>query len=185
VLLALLAELPPDIKFMSLLGGLAADSDKPMPAAMRNYIIENWQAIEQQVPSTRFNYDFWDKCQPKRSTYPACRAVIAARKQDPTFDSRMTLAIQEAYYLQARNPSETKTLIELAEETGLNVDQFSYDLVSATTNTILLDEIKTARNLSLNSFPGLLLVENQTFLPIAPDYHTATTILEKILQMMG
>lgn len=180
VLLEVLENLPPEIIFIPLLGGLAADSDQPMPASTRNYVIENWQRIQLQVPHTEFNYDFWTKCQPKRSTYPACRAVIAARQQDPSFDSLMTHAIQKAYYVQARNPSEIKTLIQLAEEIDLNVKQFANDIVSESINTILLSEIETARNLRLDSFPSFLFANKQASLPIAPDYNDATIMLEKI-----
>lgn len=180
VLLEVLENLPPEIIFISLLGGLAADSDQPMPASTRNYVIENWQHIQLQVPHTEFNYDFWTKCQPKRSTYPACRAVIAARQQDPSFDSLMTHAIQKAYYVQARNPSEIKTLIQLAEEIDLNVKQFANDLVSESINTILLSEIETVRNLRLDSFPSFLFANKQASLPIVPDYNDATIMLEKI-----
>ena len=45
--------------------------------------------IEGRIPGVRFNFDFWTHCTPKRSTYPACRAVIAARAQDPTLDEAM------------------------------------------------------------------------------------------------
>ena len=75
----------------------------------------------------KFNYDFWKKCRPRRSTYPACRAVIAARKQKNKFDMEMTLSIQKAYYLHARNPSDYETLIELAEEIGADKNKFSKD----------------------------------------------------------
>jgi putative protein-disulfide isomerase len=55
---------------------------------------------------------------PRRSTYAACRAVIAARRQNPGYEEKMILAIQQAYYLEARNPADSHTLIELASEIG-------------------------------------------------------------------
>ena len=125
----LIEELPKEINIIRLLGGLAPDSDLPMPENTREYVLQNWRAIEKQVPETKFNYDFWEKCKPRRSTYPACRAVIAARKQKDVFDTAMTLAIQEAYYLEARNPSDYETLINLAEEIGADKNKFSKDAV--------------------------------------------------------
>jgi protein-disulfide isomerase-like protein with CxxC motif len=53
---------------------------------------------------TEFNFDFWTKCQPRRDTYKACRAVIAASQQNA--EEAMIEAIQKAYYLRAMNPSE-------------------------------------------------------------------------------
>ena len=177
---ALLKELPKQINVVRLLGGLAPDSDAPMPDETRAYVQDNWQAIEQKVPGIKFNYDFWTKCKPRRSTYPACRAVIAARSQGKEFDPVMTLSIQQAYYLQARNPSDYPTLIELADELGLNKDKFTEDIKSMETVEILRQEIKQSRRLGLNSFPGLLLETENKQIRIDPDYLDAEAILKKI-----
>ena len=182
VLLALRQKLPSNIEFIRLLGGLAADSDVPMNENTQQYVIQNWQRIQQQRPDTQFNYNFWTTCLPRRSTYPACRAVIAARKQGLDHDEIMTHAIQKAYYLQARNPSDYTTLNELAQEIGLASDKFSKDLLSDEINNELLNEISTARSLQLNSFPGFLLVNEERELYIDPDYHQADIVLQKILQ---
>ena len=74
--------LPQEIEVKYLLGGLAPDSDEPMPKQMQSDISGYWRRIQQHIPGTKFNFDFWDKCEPRRSTYPSCRAVIAARKQE-------------------------------------------------------------------------------------------------------
>ncbi len=179
---ALLDVLPEQINLIRLLGGLAVDSDEPMSDETRGYVQSNWHRIEQQIPETRFNYDFWDQCQPRRSTYPACRAVIAARDQGKEFDLTMTLAIQQAYYLQARNPSDISTLGELATEIGLDNAKFSNDLMSPVTDEILHQEIKQSRRLGLNSFPSLLLDTGKKQTRIEPDYIDAEVMLEQINQ---
>ncbi len=152
-----------------------------MPEATKRYVIDNWRRIQQQLPGTDFNYNFWTKCQPRRSTYPACRAVIAARQQGHQYDEEMTYAIQKAYYLEARNPSDNDTLINLASEIGLNVEQFHRDLLSPKINQELSGELTTARDLNLNSFPSFLLIEGEKKLPISPDYQHANVLLEKIM----
>jgi putative protein-disulfide isomerase len=65
------------IKYLA--GGLAPDSDLPMPRPMQQILQQTWQKITQQL-GTKFNHDFWHLCQPRRSTYPACRASIIARQ---------------------------------------------------------------------------------------------------------
>ncbi len=185
VLLEVKNHLPADIELIRLLGGLAPDSDEPMPEKTRDYVIENWRRIQEHVPDTPFNYEFWNKCQPRRSTYPACRAVISARQQGDQYDEAMTLAIQQAYYVQARNPSDNATLIELAEEILLDKKQFAEDLLSEEINKKLMQEIKNARELHLNSFPSLLLVKDNQSVPIQHDYNDASIILKNINQYMG
>jgi putative protein-disulfide isomerase len=179
---ALLAELPKQVETIRLLGGLAADSAEAMLDETRLFVQGNWQTIEQQVPGTKFNYDFWKQCQPRRSTYPACRAVIAARAQAEEFDMAMTLAIQQAYYLQARNPSDISTLIELAAEIDLDIDKFTKDVKSSETDEALRQEIKQSRRLGLNSFPSLLLDTGSKQIRIEPDYINYEVMLEKMNQ---
>ncbi len=179
-LLKLLSGLPKEIEFIRLLGGLAPDSEEPMPEETRLFVQGHWQAIQQQVPQTEFNYDFWNNCVPRRSTYPACRAVIAARYQGQKLDDEMTFAIQRAYYLQARNPSDSSTLIALSEEVGMDKDKFASDIKSSATEEILLQEINECRRLKLNGFPGLLLINGETQNRIKPDYLNAKMMLEKI-----
>ena len=117
-----------DVRYV--VGGLAPDSAQVMPKDMQQTIQGYWRNIMQRVPGTEFNFDFWEKCEPRRSTYPACRAVIAAGLQQPGADRLMIRAIQDAYYLRAMNPSDDSTLIALAVEQGLDEVQFVKDLAS-------------------------------------------------------
>jgi putative protein-disulfide isomerase len=151
-----------------------------MDEKTKQYVIDNWRRIQQQLPETKFNYDFWTTCQPQRSTYPACRAVIAARKQGLQYDEIMTLAIQQAYYLQARNPSNNATLIELAQEIGLDANQFKQDLFGDEAEQELLYELNTATSLHLDSIPSFLFTDGERGFHINPDYQQADIILEKI-----
>jgi putative protein-disulfide isomerase len=109
--------LPPEIRLEKILGGLAPDSDRPMPDDMREKLQRTWRRIHQML-GTEFNFDFWSDCAPRRSTYPACRSVIAAGYQNAS--DRMIDAIQQAYYLRAMNPSDLETLETLAEEINLD-----------------------------------------------------------------
>lgn len=179
-LVSLLEGLPRQIKLVRLLGGLAPDSEEAMPQETRRYVQGHWQTIQDQVPETKFNYDFWSNCEPRRSTYPACRAVIAARLQSEEFDEAMTLAIQQAYYLQARNPSLSSTLIELSEELGLDKDKFMLDLQSLETDEVLRLEIKQSRRLGLNHFPGLLLENKDKLFNINISYLNSEIMLQEI-----
>ena len=174
------AGLPDDMSVRRLLGGLAPDSDQPMPETMRAGLQQTWQRIAAMIPGTRFNFEFWEKNTPRRSTYPACRAVIAARLQGDEFDPLMTAAIQQAYYLQARNPSDNSTLIELAGEIGLDSERFAADLVADSTRLRLLEEIGQARALGIDSFPSLAVLHDGAVQYIGLDYGNAESMLRQI-----
>ncbi len=179
-LTTVLDQLPNGIKVKRLLGGLAPDSNELMHEATRNMVRQNWQRIEQAIPGVHFNYDFWDNCEPRRATYPACRAVIAARQQGENFDAVMTDQIQQAYYQQARNPSNDSTLIELAVEIGLDQEPFCHDLTSNETEQILLQEINQSRSLGVNGFPSLVMECNGRYELVHTNYTDADLMLNQI-----
>ncbi len=182
--LGLLEQLPEGIRVQRLLGGLAPDTDAPMSEDMRHFLRQTWHRIEQQVPGTRFNFAFWEQCKPRRSTYPACRAVIAARRQDPTHEEPMILAIQRAYYLQARNPSNKATLVELALELDLDVACFLRDLDSPKIEAELKEEIATTRFMGFSSFPALALETAGTRWPVSLDYTDPRAMSEQIRMLL-
>lgn len=164
-----------------LLGGLAPDTDAPMPASMQQSIRSNWQRIQREIPGIEFNYDFWTKCQPRRSTYPACRAVIACRMQQPQLEQEMILAIQQAYYLQAKNPSDETVLIQLSSDIGLDVNKFELDFLSQRCNNLLNDEISLVRRLGVTSFPGLVLSYKESNTLIHINYTDFNSIVSNIM----
>ncbi|MDQ7000483.1 MAG: DsbA family protein [Mariprofundus sp.] len=182
---AVQAQLPDGLKVKYLLGGLAPDSDAPMPAETRAMIRRHWQMIEHRVPGTLFNHAFWSDCTPRRSTYPACRAVIAARNQLPgngNNEDAMILAIQQAYYLQARNPSDETVLIELAAALALDVDRFRAELNAPVTQAVLNTDMQLNQQLGVQGFPGLVFKDNRGVQHIEIDYNDSDAMVDSILQ---
>ena len=180
VLKELLENLPVNIEVKRLLGGLAVDSDAPMPDGMQTMLQETWRRIEIKIPETKFNFDFWSQCQPRRSTYPSCRAVIAARQQGEQFDEGITKAIQTAYYLQARNPSDLTMLAGLANELGLDVELFKQDIASADTQQKLEKEMALSRELYVENFPSLVLQVGKSNWQVPIDYLNMLPMLKLI-----
>jgi len=96
----------------------------------------------------------------------------------------MTRAIQEAYYLQARNPSEISVLIEIAKGIGLDVKAFETDLQAEQTQTQLSAEIEEAGNLGAEGFPSLVFLRGMERWKIPIDYTDSTAMLELIEQLL-
>ena len=177
--------LPQNLHIRRLLGGLAADTDQPMAGEMRAYIQHAWHEVEQKVEGKHFNFDFWSACQPRRTTWPACRAVIAARRQGGKYDEKMTAAIQTAYYTQARNPSDDATLIDLADEIGLNHTDFTAALNSDETQRELLSEMELTTELAVRSFPSLLLKMENSVWTIPINYTQSDKMHQLISRILG
>lgn len=152
---------------------------------MRAKLESIWKAIQVRVPGTQFNFDFWTQCAPRRSTYNACRAVLAAKLLDPTAEEPMISAIQEAYYLNARNPSDISTLVELAGGIGLDAPAFVATVSGPEIETRLQADIAFARRAPNNGFPSLLLQTPEGLHAIDLDYLDATPMRLQIEAALG
>ena len=170
----------PDIEIISILGGLAPDSDEPMPEDVKRHVKAAWQYIEHNIPGTQFNYDFWLLQEPRRSTYPACRAVIAARIIDSAQEAAMILAIQHAYYKNAQNPSDENTLVACAESIGLDAALFTHTLRSPACDQAFEQDRMLSRSLGIGGFPSLVITRGKRQFAIPVDYTNATTVLNKL-----
>ncbi len=175
-----LTDSPVQVKY--LLGGLAADSDQPMPQEMQITLQGIWRRIQQHIPGTEFNFDFWTRCQPRRSTWPACRAVLAAARQQQ--EQTMISAIQQAYYLRALNPSDDEVLVQLAVELGLDGERFAADLNSTEIRETLQQQMQLAHSMPINGFPSLVLQTGQVYRPLPLDYHSAQNILDELSALL-
>lgn len=171
--------LTPYLTIKKVLGGLAPDSDVPMPQDMQLFLQKTWQKISQQLGS-EFNFDFWRQCTPKRSTYPACRAILIARAHGK--EAQMNQLIQHAYYQNAQNPSEHTTLNDLLIQ--LDIEDGHSQLFSDKVNGVLMQEIAFAHTLPIQGYPSLVLEMNGQVMAIPVNYkewqETVDLVLAKI-----
>ena len=181
---ALRAQLPTDLTLRRVVGGLAPDNDQPMPPEMREKIKGIWRTIQDTVPGTPFNFAFWDNCTPRRSTYNACRAVLAAARLSPMHEGPMIEAIQQAYYLDARNPSDVSTLIDLAADIGLDRERFSAEISSKAVDALLREEVAFARS-TVRGFPGLVIRSESVLHPVDVDYRDPVPMRKAIEALMA
>ena len=177
VLEAVSGVLPDDIPIRYVMGGLARDSEEPMPEETRAYVQSQWRLVTERT-GAEFNWDFWTDCEPRRSTYPACRAVIASGMQRTDGTEAMFQAIQRAYYLEARNPSDAETLVQLAGELNLDTQRFSEDLVSTHTDELLHRDFELRRSLHADKFPTMILEHDDNQLWLAYGYEEEDMVVD-------
>lgn len=193
---ALKSRLPDLIQVKYVAGGLAPDSNEAMPYEQQAMIEAHWHTIEKKL-GTEFNFDFWRNNIPRRSTYNACRAVIAADNQG--YQLAMIAAIQKAYYLHALNPSDSAVLIGLAKalslpsiadkkeitpKIALDLSRFIHDFTAKETQQTLMKQIQLARELTQQGFPSLVLETNgkRHQIPINyQDYQATLALLNSVM----
>ena len=169
--------LPSNIKIVYVPGGLAPHSKEPMALEMREKLESIWYEIE-TIVGTKFNHDFWTKCTPRRSTYLSCQATLAAKVQNK--EEEMIKAIQNAYYQRAMNPSDEDTLVQLAKELKMDVEQFKKDLYSENIIKLFNEKMDLRRKFHLNSFPSLAIEYEKEIYPINIKYNEPEVMLKQI-----
>ncbi|MGB0733296.1 MAG: DsbA family protein [Pontibacterium sp.] len=180
----------PNLEVIWVMGGLAPDSDVPMPKEMQKQIQGYWHTIEERTGTT-FNHDFWRTQQPKRSTFIACRAIIAAhflRGDDGVFPlggSKGTApalvdAIQEAYYQHAQNPSDEQVLIALAEQEGFEQEPFAELLNSDETKAVLEHHLALRQQWGISGFPSIVFEAKGTLYPLSQGYMDMKKTIELV-----
>ncbi|WP_428025295.1 DsbA family protein [Arcobacter sp.] len=169
--------LPSNIEVINIVGGLAKDTNEPMPKEMQEKIASIWHEIE-KMTGTKFNHKFWEECSPRRSTYLACKAVLCAKEQNK--ENEMIDAIQRAYYQKAQNPSDEETLVNIANELLLDKDKFIADLKSEKIEKLFQDDLEKRRELKVFSFPSLVLQYKKELYPINIKYNKVDEMLRQI-----
>jgi len=170
-------DLSDDIEIVYVTGGLAAHNKEPMPKEMQEKLQSIWYQISEYT-GTVFNHEYWKINKPRRSTYLSCQAVIAAKQQNK--EEEMLAAIQEAYYLKAKNPSNEDTLRECAKNIAIDEEQFAKDLYSKETLALFQEDLALTRNLRVQGFPSLVLKYKKEAYPINLDFNNYELMLTQI-----
>lgn len=150
----------PSVKVDWVMGGLAPDNQEPMADELKQAISSYWYQIENRTQIS-FNHDFWTLNTPYRSTYPACRAVIAAESLEKNSAAKMVKAIQSAYYQGAKNPSLEETLIACAIAIGLDEKEFLAVLQSKQTKECFQQHLSISQQLQVRGFPALFYIDDE------------------------
>ncbi len=175
----------PSLEVDWVMGGLAPDNNSPMDENMKESISSYWYQIEKKTQVT-FNHDFWKLNTPFRSTYPACRAVIAAELLQTKISQSMVKTIQSAYYQEAKNPSLEETLIACACSIGLDENEFSKVFKSSETEQRLQEHLRMAQQLQVRGFPSLFYMndEKQAY-PLALGFRESSQLEQAFGRMRG
>ncbi|NTS78770.1 DsbA family protein [Catenovulum sp. SM1970] len=161
-----------------IMGGLAPDTQEPMPQEMRETIAGYWHQIEAKT-QIKFNHKYWQMNTPYRSTYLACRAVIAASHMIEDGARLMIEAIQTAYYQQAKNPSLTDTLCDCASTIEIDVNQFNQHLTSQHTQAEFIQHLAISQQFGVTGFPALFYINDDKYvLPLTLGFCTAKELTD-------
>ena len=178
------AILPSALSVVALVGGLAPDSDEPMPAELAQHLAATWSRVA-SICGVPMNLAYWSQTPtPPRSTYPACRAVIAAERIAGRGDV-MTSRIQDAYYQEAQNVWRDDVLVALAEGIGFDPGGFADMLHANDIHAVHAEQRGLAERLGMSGYPSLMLIHQGQGTPIAVRHGAADQMCVDILDALG
>ncbi|RLA39885.1 MAG: hypothetical protein DRR06_18365, partial [Gammaproteobacteria bacterium] len=80
-------------------------------------------------------------------------------------------------------PSDLEVLTQLAKNIGLNPELFVEDVNSDICQNLLLNEVQLAREMTVNSFPGLVLSYGGIDKIIPVNYNDSERTFQQILEV--
>ena len=140
-------------------GGLRTGSGAALEPTTRRYILEHWQAVTEATgqPSRHgsalpdgFVYD----------TEPACRAIVTARSLAPDCAWKLLGLIQHAFYVEGRDVTLARVLVDLAEEAGIPRIEFAGEFDRAEQHAATAADFTWVQDLGIAGFPTLLAERN-------------------------
>ncbi len=154
------------IKISFVMGGLVEDAHTFMDNTNRiggdlntfnQQVGAHWLEASQRhgMPVLAEGFKLFDDENP--STYPMNIAYKAAQFQDEEKANKFLRRIREATAAEAKQTNTMEVLIELAQESGLNIRTFIADMKSGKADKAFEEDRYLTRSYRANGFPGFLI----------------------------
>ena len=162
-----------------ILGGLRPYTTEPIDRALRADILHHWQQVHERTGQT-FTFD---NAMPEGFVYdtePASRAVVTAGSLKPGNMLRFFESIQAAFYVDQKDVTNTEVLASLANEIGIDEDNFVTQFQSDTIRQQTQRHFQHARQAGVRGFPTLLLQNIDRFELLTAGYRPYSELVPEI-----
>jgi putative protein-disulfide isomerase len=159
------------------MGGLyVGDRTVALDDNMRAYLRDTWQRVsELSGQAVEFGLIDWPEW--TYDTGPACRAVVAMRTLAPESALDYFERLQNGFYVQNLDLTDTDVLFELAKSTKCDLERFATLLAE---ESLAHADYAEARALGATGFPLLLLDTGTDRIPVSTGFTRADRILRTI-----
>jgi len=147
-----------EVPFSMLMGGLR-DGDLFNAEKLQNHL-GYWEAVEKMtglpfdataLSQEGFNY----------TTEPACRAVLTLKELDENQMYAMYGALQQAFYAEGRDVTQTDVIVEVAASLGIDATAFKDLFESEVMAKATAADKQKASTYGVSSFPTLIVIDKQ------------------------
>jgi len=171
------------VTFQLMLGGLRPGNTERFDESRRAYILRHWHAVHERTGQP-FNFDFQMGSTFTYDTEPASRATVVTRQFSPGKEWDFLKRVQEAFYVQNADVTQSEVLEELAVSLGMEASQFGQAFQDSHTKKLLWEEFDQSRQLSVSGFPTLLGRKGQSVSVLMHGYQDVGTLAPAIEQFL-
>jgi putative protein-disulfide isomerase len=155
VISALAERFEAELPLRLMMGGLRAGNKEAMSATDKDYVREAWTRVG-AATGQPFDMSFFSRAGFTYDTEPACRAVVTARRMQPTLALPFMARIQQAFYAENRDMTAPDEIAAVAEEAGLAPQDFALAFSAPETCNETFRDFLTAQELGIRGFPTLI-----------------------------
>jgi putative protein-disulfide isomerase len=177
------ANLGSEVQWRIECGGLVT-GDRVRPIASdREYLVAGFAQVK--AASGRVTGEpYWsDVVRPGTwisNSEPACRAVLLVQQLQPDVAMSFSHALTDALYLDGRTPDNPENLRVVADQFGLNAEEFVASWASPEAIEMTATAFAHARQIGVTTYPSLFLDVGSGLYPIVSGFATAPEIESKV-----
>lgn len=143
-------------------GGLMPNVKNLLSDESKSEIRHHWEQVH-ETTGQPFCFDFFEREGFTYNTEPSCRAVVAARSIAPERSFAFLANVHEAFYVGNRDVTDPQVLLALAEETGLDREDFVASFNAKEIMEETFRDFQTARRMNVRGFPSILLRDDEEY----------------------
>lgn len=175
------------LKIALVLGGLRPGTTEPITPAGREETLHHWQQVHTHTEQSflfegalpdGFVYD----------TEPASRAVACMADIDPALIFPMLKAVQQAFYQEGKDVTQTSVLAELAVGLGVGEQNFLAAFNADKARHRTQEHFRMSRERGIKGFPTLVLQSDKRFHLVTNGWQpleSVTTSIDRWLASLG
>ena len=167
-----------DLNFELIMGGLRPYGTEKV-SELGDMLRHHWEEVAKRSGQP-FRYDLLTDKEFVYDTEPSSRAVVTMKLLKPGKEFDFYKRIQEAFYAENRNTTQTQTFEDLAKEFDVEKDSFKKTFEDESTKTKTKEEFGISGNLGVRGFPSTVLQLGEKGFLLANGYTEASTISDAI-----
>lgn len=165
------------------MGGLRPYNTQTM-TDLGDFLKHHWEEVHQRSGQP-FQYDILRKKDLVYDTEPACRAVVTVRQMNPALAFSFFKAVQHSFYAENRNPNLTETFATVAEQLGVDKNEFKRLFESEEMKNMVREDFTYAGEMDVRGFPTVILKNGDDLYLLSNGYTEAVHLLEQVKRIVG